>query len=42
MPSQALKRSLAPEEVARSSFFLRQMIVGAITNQCYVVDGGWV
>jgi NAD(P)-dependent dehydrogenase (short-subunit alcohol dehydrogenase family) len=42
MASQALKRSLAPEEVARLILFLAADDSGAITNQCYVVDGGWV
>jgi len=42
MASQALKRSLAPEEVARLILFLAADDSGALTNQCYVVDGGWV
>jgi NAD(P)-dependent dehydrogenase (short-subunit alcohol dehydrogenase family) len=42
MASQALKQSLAPEEVARLILFLAADDSGAITNQCYVVDGGWV
>ncbi len=42
MASQALKRSLAPEEVARLILFLAADDSGAMTNQSYVVDGGWV
>ena len=40
--SAPLKRSLAPEEVARLILFLAADDGGAMTNQCYIVDGGWV
>lgn len=39
---QALKRLLVPEEVARLALFLAADDSSAITNQSYVVDGGWV
>jgi D-xylose 1-dehydrogenase len=39
---QALKRLLVPEEVARLVLFLASDDSSAITNQSYVVDGGWV
>ena len=39
---QALKRMLLPEEVARLVLFLGAEDSSAITNQSYVVDGGWV
>jgi NAD(P)-dependent dehydrogenase (short-subunit alcohol dehydrogenase family) len=39
---QALKRDLAPEDVARLVLFLAADDASAITNQSYVVDGGWV
>jgi len=40
--NQALKRSLAPEEVARLILFLAADDSAGITNQSYVIDGGWV
>jgi NAD(P)-dependent dehydrogenase (short-subunit alcohol dehydrogenase family) len=40
--SQALKRSLVPEDVARLVLFLAAEDSSGITNQSYVVDGGWV
>jgi NAD(P)-dependent dehydrogenase (short-subunit alcohol dehydrogenase family) len=40
--SQALKRMILPEEVARLVLFLASDDSSAITNQSYVVDGGWV
>jgi NAD(P)-dependent dehydrogenase (short-subunit alcohol dehydrogenase family) len=42
MGSQALKRDLIPEDVARLVLFLAADDSSAITNQSYVVDGGWV
>ena len=42
MSSQALKRMILPEEVASLVLFLAADDSGAITNQSYVIDGGWV
>lgn len=42
MASQALKRDILPEDVARLVLFLAADDSGGITNQSYVVDGGWV
>jgi len=42
MASQALKRMITPQEVARLVLFLAADDSSAITNQSYVVDGGWV
>jgi NAD(P)-dependent dehydrogenase (short-subunit alcohol dehydrogenase family) len=39
---QALKRLLLPEEVARLVLFLAANDSSGITNQSYIVDGGWV
>lgn len=39
---QALKRLLAPQEVARLALFLAADDSSAMTNQSYVVDGGWI
>jgi NAD(P)-dependent dehydrogenase (short-subunit alcohol dehydrogenase family) len=39
---QALKRLIEPEEVARLVLFLASDDSAAITNQSYVIDGGWV
>jgi NAD(P)-dependent dehydrogenase (short-subunit alcohol dehydrogenase family) len=39
---QALKRSLAPADVARLVLFLASVDSQAITNQSFIVDGGWV
>ena len=40
--SQALKRDILPEDVARLVLFLAADDSSAITNQSYVIDGGWV
>lgn len=42
LDSQCLKRQLVPADVARLALFLAADDSSAITNQCYVVDGGWV
>lgn len=42
MASQALKRDILPEDVARLVLFLAADDSAAVTNQAYVVDGGWV
>jgi len=42
LASQALKRDILPEDVARLVLFLAADDSIAITNQSYVVDGGWV
>ena len=39
---QALKRDILPEDVARLVLFLAADDSSGITNQSYVVDGGWV
>jgi NAD(P)-dependent dehydrogenase (short-subunit alcohol dehydrogenase family) len=42
LASQALKRMILPEEVARLVLFLAADDSSAITNQSYVIDAGWV
>ena len=42
LTSQALKRDILPEDVARLVLFLAADDSSAITNQSYVIDGGWV
>ena len=42
MANQSLKRHLTEEEVARLVLFLAADDSAAITNQSYVIDGGWV
>jgi D-xylose 1-dehydrogenase len=42
LDSQAIKRMIYPEEVARLVLFLAADDSGAITNQSFVIDGGWV
>jgi NAD(P)-dependent dehydrogenase (short-subunit alcohol dehydrogenase family) len=42
LASQALKRMILPEEVARLVLFLASDDSSAITNQSYVIDGGWI
>jgi len=39
---QALKRVIEPDDVARLVLFLASDDSSAITNQSYVIDGGWV
>lgn len=39
---QALKRDIVPDDVARLVLFLAADDSSAITNQSYIVDGGWV
>jgi D-xylose 1-dehydrogenase len=41
LASQALKRNLLPEDVARLVLFLAADDSSAITSQSYIVDGGW-
>jgi D-xylose 1-dehydrogenase len=42
LANQALKRMILPEEVARLVLFLAADDSSAITNQSYVIDGGWI
>jgi len=42
LASQALKRMILPEEVARLALFLASDDSSAITNQSYAIDGGWI
>jgi D-xylose 1-dehydrogenase len=42
LKSQSLKRELVPDDVARLVLFLAAEDSSAITNQSYVIDGGWV
>ena len=42
MARQALKREILPEDVARLVLFLAADDSSGITNQSYIVDGGWV
>jgi D-xylose 1-dehydrogenase len=39
---QCLKRRLYPDDVARVALFLCSDEASAVTNQSYVVDGGWL
>ena len=40
--AQALKREILPDDVARLVLFLAADDSDAITNQSYIIDGGWV
>jgi NAD(P)-dependent dehydrogenase (short-subunit alcohol dehydrogenase family) len=42
LASQALKRLIQSDEVARLVLFLAADDSAAITNQSYIIDGGWV
>jgi len=42
MRSQALKRELLPEDVARLVLFLSAEDSATITGQSFIIDGGWV
>ncbi|HTZ89809.1 MAG TPA: SDR family NAD(P)-dependent oxidoreductase [Alloacidobacterium sp.] len=42
MAGQSLKRTLMPDDVSRLVLFLAADDSSAITNQRYIVDGGWV
>lgn len=42
MQRQCLKRKLVPADIARFVLFLASDDSSAMTNQSYVVDGGWV
>jgi NAD(P)-dependent dehydrogenase (short-subunit alcohol dehydrogenase family) len=42
LSNQALKRMILPEEVARLVLFLAADDSSAVTNQSYVIDGGWI
>ena len=42
LAGQALKRDILPEDVARLVLFLAADDSSAITNQSYIVDGGWM
>jgi D-xylose 1-dehydrogenase len=42
LKSQAIKRMICPEEVARLVLFLAADDSAAMTNQSYIIDGGWV
>jgi NAD(P)-dependent dehydrogenase (short-subunit alcohol dehydrogenase family) len=42
MARQCLKRKLYPDDIARVVLFMAADDSGAMTNQSYIVDGGWV
>ncbi len=42
MNRQCLKRKLVPEDMARVVLFMASDDSSAMTNQSYIVDGGWV
>ncbi len=41
LKSQCLKRKLVPADIAKTITFFASEEAGAMTNQTYVVDGGW-
>jgi NAD(P)-dependent dehydrogenase (short-subunit alcohol dehydrogenase family) len=41
MQSQALKRKLYPDDMARAILFLASDEASAVTNQTFIFDGGW-
>lgn len=42
LEGQCLKRPLIPDDVARAALFFASDEAGAMTNQSYIVDGGWM
>ena len=42
MTRQCLKRQLVPDDIARVVLFMASEASSAMTNQSYIVDGGWV
>ena len=42
LEGQCLKRRLVPADIARAVTFFASEEAGAMTNQTYVVDGGWL
>jgi len=42
MTRQCLKRKLVPDDIARVVLFMASDASSAMTNQSYIVDGGWV
>jgi NAD(P)-dependent dehydrogenase (short-subunit alcohol dehydrogenase family) len=42
MTRQCLKRQLEPDDIARVVLFMASDASSAMTNQSYIVDGGWV
>jgi D-xylose 1-dehydrogenase len=42
MARQCLKRKLYPDDIARVVLFMAADDSSAMTNQSYIVDGGWV
>jgi NAD(P)-dependent dehydrogenase (short-subunit alcohol dehydrogenase family) len=42
LSAQSLKRHILPEDVARLLLFLAADDSSAITNQSYIIDGGWM
>jgi NAD(P)-dependent dehydrogenase (short-subunit alcohol dehydrogenase family) len=39
---QCIKRRLVPDDIARVAVFMSSEEASAITNQSYIVDGGWI